>query len=291
VTEPELALVDAHVHFLDPRVLRYPWLAAAPALDRAWLPADYRAAHAGVPVESLVFVEANPSPEQAPEEVRFVQGLREREPVIGAIVAFVELLGPGAAAEIERLAEAEGVVGIRHNIQGNPPGFSLRPGFVEGVRRAGRSGLTFDLCATHDQLGEVVELARLCPDTRLVLDHCGKPPILEGALEPWAGWMARLAAEPHVWCKLSGLLTEADPERWRDEDLLPYAEVVAERFGAERLMYGSDWPVLTLASRSEGWYPFTRRFTGGWRRDDVRRFYHDNARAFYGLPTPQPDGP
>lgn len=273
-------VIDSHVHFWDPRVLEYPWLAGLPTLERPFLPADYRAAWGDAPVERVVFVEANPRPDQALAEVVFA----ESAPEVVGIVAFVELTAPDAVGHrLDELAVRPRVKGIRHNIQGNEPGFCVRPEFVEGVREAGRRGLTFDLCATHDQLAEVVELCELCPDTRLVLDHCGKPSIRTGQREPWTTAVAELAAMEHVWCKMSGLLTEADVGRWTEADLLPYAEHVVECFGAARLMYGSDWPVLTLAGDYPAWYQFTRRLTRNWSAQETGAFYHDNAVRFYRL--------
>lgn len=276
-------LVDAHVHFWDPGQLEYPWLQGLAALQRPFLPADFAAATAGVPVDKWVCVEANPRPDQGRAEVCWIRRLAEAEPRIAGIVAYTDLLSPGLGAELDWLADVPFVRGVRHNIQGNPPGFCLRPAFVEGVREVGRRGLSFDLCATHDQLGEVAELARRCPDTRLVLDHCGKPAIRIGAREPWASHISELAACPQVWCKLSGLVTEADPARRRDEDLLPYAEMVADRFGAGRMMYGSDWPVLAPVADYAEWYVFALRVAAAWSPAEARGFFHDNAVAFYRL--------
>jgi L-fuconolactonase len=280
------AVVDAHVHFWDPSVLSYPWLEDVPALNGPRLPPDFRAAHVDVPVVGIVVVEANPHPSRGIDEARWAARLARTEPGIAAIVAFVDLLDAGRDARIDRVVEVPGVRGVRHNIQGNAPGFCLQPGFVAGVREVGRRGLVFDLCATHDQLDEVVELVRRCPDTRFVLDHCGKPAVGAGLLDPWRRHVRELAEAGAVWCKLSGLLTEAGPGGWRDEDLLPYAEHVAEWFGAERLFYGSDWPVLTLAERPSEWYPFTRRFTREWSAEQADRFFRGNAAHVYGIQPP-----
>ncbi|MEJ2502082.1 MAG: amidohydrolase family protein [Gemmatimonadota bacterium] len=281
-----LSVVDAHVHFWDPAALSYPWLRTTPALDRPHRPRDYAAAHAGLPVEGCVFVEANARPDQNLDEARAVERLARAEPRIAAIVAFVDLTDRvGRSESLDRLAATPRVRGVRQNIQGHPPGFCLAAAFVEGVREVGRRGLPFDLCATHDQLDEVVALVHRCPDTRFVLDHCGKPAIREGRLEPWRGAIDRLAAYDTVRCKVSGLLTEAAPDRRGDAELLPYVEHVVERFGPARVMYGSDWPVVNLAGSGAEWYAFTRRFTRGWGADDTRRFYRDNAVRFYDLPV------
>jgi L-fuconolactonase len=275
-------IVDSHVHFWDPGVLEYPWLAAVPALDRAWVPEDHAEHFRDIAIEQLVFVEANPRADQGLREVDLIERYSRDSP-IGAIVAYVDLRGGRVEEVLDALADRPRVRGIRHNIQGNPPGFCLQPEFIEGVREAGRRQFSFDVCATHDQLEDVAELVRRCPGTRFVLDHCGKPGIRAGLLDPWRKHLAGIAGFENVWCKLSGLLTEADPARWRDEDLLPYVDHVVASFGPGRLMYGSDWPVLTLAARSDQWLAFTRRATRGWSAAETDALYHQNARGFYGL--------
>ena len=280
---PPTGVVDAHVHFWQPAELDYPWLADLPLLQRAFLPRDHAAACGAAPIEKLVFVEGNCRPDQALEEARFVEALAAEDRRIAGIVAFVDLTEARTAGRaLDALADVPLVRGIRHNIQGHPRGFCLQPAFVAGVREAGRRGLSFDLCITHDQLEDAIELARGCPDTRLVLDHCGKPPIAAGVLDPWRAHIETLAALDHVMCKLSGLLTEAGARRG-DEDLAPYAGHVAQSFGAGRLMYGSDWPVLTLAGTYDDWFGFTERFTAGWSAAGSRAFYRDNATRCYRL--------
>jgi L-fuconolactonase len=240
-------------------------------------------------VESALFVEANPHPARGAAEARRVQRLAASHPWIAGVVAFVDLTAPSAAPALDELADIPLVRGIRHNIQGNPPGFALQPAYVEGVREAGRRGLVVDLCITHDQLSEAIELVDRAPDTRFVLDHCAKPAIRDRLLDPWRADLARLAERPNVSCKISGLLSEAEPGAAADE-ILPYAAHVVEAFGTGRVMYGSDWPVLTLAGSHSGWYDFTRLLTRGWSDDEVRSFYHQSAFLTYSLP-PVADSP
>jgi L-fuconolactonase len=281
-------VVDAHVHFWDPAQLHYPWLDAVPSLDRAFLPPDYAAATEPISIDRIVFVEANCRATEARREVEFVERLAQREPRVAAIVAFVDLAqglggrGSGLGYTLDALASSPRVKGVRQNIQGQAGGFCRTRAFVDGVREVGRRNLVFDLCATHDQLGEVADLVHDCPETRFVLDHCGKPAIRERSVQPWSERIARLAAHDNVCCKVSGLLTEA-AAAWCPEDLLPYAARVVECFGPERVLYGSDWPVLTLAGDYGTWYGFTERFTSGWSPTDRSRFYGDNAARVYGL--------
>ena len=279
-----LGIVDAHVHFWDPSLLRYPWLDGLPALDRPFLPASYASATAGIPIDTMILVEANCLPPQTLGEVDFFEQIAGKQSHVAGIVAFASLTAP---AELDRTLDAlvarPLVRGVRHNIQGEPPGFCTQPSFVDGVRQAGARGLTFDLCATHHQLREVVELVRLCPDTRFVLDHCGKPAIRDRLVDPWRSDIADLAECANVWCKLSGLVTEASSSDWRQADLVPYASHVVEKFGTERVMYGSDWPVLTLATGYAAWFGFTEWLTKGWSDTERHGFYRENALRAYEL--------
>jgi L-fuconolactonase len=275
-----LTVIDSHVHFWDPGVLEYPWLRGVPALRRSFLPADLAAAPASPPPRRVIFVECNARPDQALEEVRFAESM----PEVAGIVAYGALdRTETLASRLDELCSRPRVRGVRHNIQENAPGFCLEPFFVEGVREVGRRGLSFDICATHDQLGEVAELCRRCPETRLVLDHCGKPPIRSGRIEPWADALRELASMDHVSCKVSGLFTEADPGSPDGDGVLEFARHAVECFGPRRLLYGSDWPVLTLAGELGAWYRFTLRLSEEWSEEDRRAFYHDNAVSFYRL--------
>jgi len=278
-------IIDTHVHFWDPRALRYPWLEQIPALGRPFVPDDYDAATSGLPIEKLVVVECDCDRSQGDRELKHFEALAKSDPRIAGIVAFVDLT---RGADVERTLEAASgsprVKGIRHNIQGEAPGFALQPTFVDAVRKVGARGFVFELCVTHDQLGDVIELVGSCPDTRFVLDHCAKPAIRDLSHEPWGVNIARLAERENVVaCKISGLLTEADHRRWRVEDVIPYAMHASDCFGASRVMYGSDWPVVTLAGEYLDWLDLTQRLTSSWTDEDRSAFYRDNAVRVYGL--------
>ena len=277
-------IVDAHVHFWDPRAMRYPWLEHLPVLERPFTPDDYAGVTDDVRVEKLLVVECDCERDGTMREVEFFERLAEVEPRIGGIVAFVDLTNAAARERtLEALSRVASVKGIRHNIQGEAPGFCVDPTFVEGVRRVGECGFTFDLCVTHDQLGDVIELVRACPDTQFVLDHCGKPAIRDQRFDPWRDDITRLSEVERVSCKISGLLTEADHRRWREEDIMPYATHVVDCFGTTRVMYGSDWPVLTLAGAYADWFELSQTLVATWSDTERRAFYHDNAVRTYAL--------
>jgi L-fuconolactonase len=276
-------IVDSHVHFWDPGVLRYAWQDNVPALRRPFLPADYQSAASVAPVEQIVFIEASSRPPDVLAEVQFVSEFLAIEPRITGLIAFANLaMRAKREAGLEALARFPRVKGIRHNLQREAPGFAVQPSFIEGVRSLERFNFTFDICVQHQQLPDVLELVARAPNVRFVLDHCGKPPIRDQVMEPWRTNITTLAHFDHVFCKLSGLITEAAVD-WRPDDLVPYVSHIIDSFGHDRVMYGSDWPVVTQTGSYVDWYAFTERFTDGWRPDQKRRFYHDNALGFYGL--------
>jgi L-fuconolactonase len=276
-------VIDAHVHFWNPGLLRYPWLAETPTLRRAFLPEHFAPLADGA-VDGVIVVEANCESSQAMTEVEFVDGLTAREPRVLASVAYVDLLDEDSRGEtLRHLSRRDRVVGIRHNIQGQLPGFCLSPAFVRGVNDVAERGFTFDLCVTADQLGDAIELVRRCPDARFVLDHCAKPAIRDDAFSSWAVSLERLAAHDRVSCKLSGLLTEARPDQRNADALRPYAQHAHACFGADRLLYGSDWPVCTLAGGETLWRDIVEELTASWSPSDRQAFDSDNAVRLYGL--------
>ena len=277
-------IVDAHVHFWDPARLRYAWLEDLPSLRRAFTPAEYFAA-VGDRVERVVFVEANCDASESRDEVAFVEHLAAADDRIAAIVAYADMSDPYLGCTLDAFAQRPLVRGVRHNIQGKLAGFCLRPAFVAGVREAGRRGFTFDICATHDQLGDVLALVQSCPDTRFVLDHGGKPRIGPAMLESWSEDLLRLAQCPNVCCKLSGLLTEADEAHRSRDALVPFAERILECFGVDRLMFGSDWPVVTMAGGFDAWLAVVEEIASAWSANERERFYAGTAAAVYGLPA------
>lgn len=296
---------DAHVHFWDPTRLSYPWLGSVPALARPFLPEDYppfapwtaavdatsrdTEAHEGeardatTTQHAVLFVEANCLSTENETEITFIGRLAERDARIRGIVAFVDLLDEKRRRSVlARLRELPLVRGVRHNIQGRASGFATQPPFVAGVEEVGRAGFAFDLCCTAGQLTEVTRLVRECPETRFVLDHCGKPAIAAGAFDTWSDELAALASLPNVACNLSGLLTEAGP-RASDDDLRRWGFHALQCFGVSRLIYGSDWPVCTLAGGLARWRAFVDDFTAAWTPEDRDVFFAGNAQRIYGV--------
>ncbi len=281
----ELPIIDTHVHFWDPRRVPLPWLAELPRLNRPFLPGDFAAAAGDLPVEALVFLECDAAPGHHLLELAFVGELAAGEPRLAAFVPHAPLeRGAAVEEDLVALAADPRVRGVRRLLQQErDPAFCLRPEFLEGLRLLPRHGLHFEITVYHHQMESVVALVERCPEVRFVLDHCGKPAIAAGLFEPWAGRIRRLAALPNIHCKLSGLVTEADHDRWREEELRPYIDHVLECFGADRVMFGGDWPVVTLAASYRRWVEIVSDALAGATESERRRIWHDNAQAVYRL--------
>jgi L-fuconolactonase len=275
--------IDAHVHFWDPARLPYPWLAEVPAIAGRHTQAELVTEAAGELPEAIVFVESAVAPVHASDEVRWVEAMTG-VPRVAAIVAQVAVdRGAETEAALAALGAHSFVRGVRHIIQAHPePDYAARPAFIAGVRRVGERGWTFDLCLAHTQLPASIDLVRACPETSFILDHAGKPDIRRGALDPWRAHIAALARLSNVVCKLSGLVTEADPATWTVAALRPYVEHLLSCFGPERLLFGSDWPVVNLAADYRRWLetalellePLPVAARAAVLSDNARRIYH-----------------
>ena len=279
-------VIDTHVHFWNPEVLRYPWIERGSPFDRTFSPEDYVRASAAAcaPSSGMIFIEADAHSSCSLEEACWVRALAAAEPRIRGIVARVALAeGRSVAADLDALAAIPLIKGIRDNIQGHAPGFALQSSFVEGVRQIGARGLHFELCLKHHQLDEALELARRCVQVPLVLDHCAKPDIRNGEREPWLARIRELASLPNIVCKISGLLTEADWERWRPEQVLWYARQAADAFGPDRVLFGSDWPVCEAAGGFERWWRVAETLAASWSDTDRESFFCRNAERVYRL--------
>lgn len=282
---PDFPIIDSHIHFWDTGRLRYPWLATVPKIDRPFGLEDYRAATAGLEVEAMVFVQAEAAPEQGLAEADWVAGLARQDTRIRALVAWAPLdRGRRAAAHLGALGRHVILRGIRQNIQAQPDlDFCLRPDFIEGVRMLADFGLSFDICVDHRHMENAVRLAEKAHAVPMVLDHIGKPAIRDGALDPWRRHLRALAAMPHVWCKLSGVATEADHDRWTDAHLRPFIDEAVEAFGPDRLMFGGDWPVVILAASYRRWIGVLDDALGSLSPADRHKIWRDNAARFYRL--------
>jgi len=282
---PGFPIIDTHVHFLDTNRFRYPWVREMPALNRPFLLDDYRKATASVDVEAMVFLQCEVDPSQAMEEAKWVMALAHDEPRIKVIVPWAPLEKPDVSrAFLEELRASPLVKGVRRQIQPEPdPEFCLRPDFVRGVQMLTRYEMSFDICISHVQMANTIKMVRQCPEVTFILDHIGKPDIKNHVRRPWSRELKILSELPNVYCKISGLITEADHEKWTKEDLKPYIDNVITCFGFDRVIYGGDWPVVTLAGEYSRWLDALEWALEGCSADELQKLFHDNALSVYKM--------
>src|SRR5882724_3625453 len=276
-------IVDSHVHMWDPVQFCYTWLDGLPTLNRSFKPVDFRAASASANVSKIIFVECGCEPTQSLAEVDWISNLTKSEARLKGIVAHTSLeRGDEARAELEILASRSLVKGVRRNLQSEPdPEFCLRPKFLAGVRLLAEFGFTIDLCLRREQLPAATELVRRVPEVTFTLDHLGKPDVRNKMFQPWANDLKALAVLPNVVAKVSGLTTEADWSAWRPADLTPYLNHALQSFGTRRLMFGSDWPVMTLATDYHRWLETVRAQLPLSKEEDWEQLFHTNAERIY----------
>ncbi|MFE9879096.1 amidohydrolase family protein [Streptomyces sp. NPDC005784] len=242
--------VDAHHHVWDLSVRNQDWITGPELrpLRRNFGIADLTPEADSTGVDRTVLVQTVTVAEETPE----LLALAERSALVAGVVGWTDLTRPDVADDLARLREMPGgrrLRGVRHQVQGErDPRWLLRPDVRRGLAAVADAGLVYDLVVLPRQLPACARAAAEHPGLTFVLDHLGKPLVATGALDPWAGAVRELAALPNTVCKLSGMVTEADPARWTVDDLRPYADTVLEAFGPDRTMFGSDWPVCTLAA-------------------------------------------
>jgi L-fuconolactonase len=278
-------IVDTHLHLWDPRRLRYPWLDDIPLLNKPYLLDDFNRACGSVQVEKMVFLQCECDFSQFMDEAAWVTSLAKQDARIEGIVPWAPLeKGDSARADLERLAANPLIKGVRRIIQFEPDmEFCLRPDFIEGVRALPDYDLSFDICVSHIHLANTIKMVRQCPNVQFILDHIGKPDIKNHVLDPWRREIKALSEFPNVWCKVSGLVTEADHQGWTKEDLKPYIDHVIECFGFDRVCYGGDWPVAYQATEYPHWVETLHWAVSGCSEAELKKLFRSNAITFYRL--------
>jgi L-fuconolactonase len=273
--------IDSHQHFWEYDPEQYGWMDdQMTVLQHDHLPVDLDAAQADLWFDGSVAVQAR----QSLEENKWLLELSNSNPRIRGVVGWVDLQSDEVNAQLAQFANHSRFVGVRHVVQDEPDdNFMLRAEFVHGISRLEDFGLTYDILIYPRQLPAAISLVKQFPKQAFVLDHIAKPLIKAGVQEPWAQQIRELAEYPNVYCKISGMVTEADWSSWKPEDFQPYLEVVLEAFGPERLMIGSDWPVCRLAGEYTPVMQLAIDFMQAHSAKHMDAFLGGNALAFYGI--------
>jgi L-fuconolactonase len=210
--------------------------------------------------------------------------LADRASLIKGVVGWVDLRSEAVEAQLAKFASHPKFVGVRHVVQDEPDdNFMLRPDFLRGIGKLKQFDVTYDLLIFPKQLPAAIKLVKRFSEQVFVLDHLAKPLIRNGVLSPWKEQTRELAQLPNVMCKVSGMVTEANWQRWKSDDFKPYLDVVLEAFGPDRVMYGSDWPVCLLAASYEQVFGLVKDFVARLGPEVEARFFGSNAARFYGL--------
>jgi L-fuconolactonase len=273
--------IDSHQHFwrYDPQ--QYDWITEEMrVLRRDFLPADLLLELRASEMDGSVAVQAR----QSLEETEFLLELAAKHDHIKAVVGWVDLQSPDVAESLHRFSRSKKFRGVRHVVQGEPDDrFMLRPEFCRGIGCLKDYGLTYDILIYARQLPAASELVARFPEQPFVIDHIAKPGIKAREIRLWAEQMRAIAQSPSVFCKVSGMVTEADWKNWKDEDILPYLDVVLEAFGPERLMFGSDWPVCLVAASYGRVKSLIEAYTDKLSPHQREAIFGGNAAKFYGL--------
>lgn len=272
--------IDAHQHFWIYNQREYGWIdGTMAAIRRDFLPADLKPEleHAGFAGSVLVQVR------QTLDETRWLLELAENNPFIVGVVGWVDLRSPRVRADLQSFAEKSKLVGIRHIVQAEPGDFLRDANFLRGISVLEEFDLAYDLLIYTKHLPLAAEFVKRFPRQRFVLDHLAKPPIKSGVVDLWARGIRELASFPNVHAKVSGLVTEADWQVWKPEDVRPYLDVAFESFGAKRLMIGSDWPVCTVAASYTRVVKLMTDYMKGYAVEDREAVFGGNAANFWRL--------
>lgn len=282
---PDFAIFDSHVHLIEPTRVPLSWGQEAPSINRPHRLAELDEARGQTEIDRLVFVEVDVVAGRHFDEVSMVEEMAAADQRISAIVAHAPLeLGDNVQTDLDEFQQRPLVKGIRRLIQSEKDrSWCTNDDFVTGVRHLTKRDLHFEICINHVQAASAIELVKLCPDVRFVLDHIAKPDIASSNLDPWRQHLSQMAELPNVWCKMSGLVTEADHNNWTIDDLRPYVDHVIQEFSFDRLMFGSDWPVVNLASSYDEWIQTMDALLVGVSNNELEKFYRQNARSFYRL--------
>jgi L-fuconolactonase len=276
--------IDSHQHFWRYDPVRHDWITDAMAvLKRDFLPPDLNRELQVNGIGASVAVQAD----QSEGETLFLLDLAKRYAVIAGVVGWVDLCADNLPERLEHFSRNDKLCGFRHVLQDEPDDrFMLRKAFVRGIATLGELDFTYDILIYPRQLPAAIELVQKFPEQPFVVDHIAKPPIKSHETTTWAQNIREIAAAPNVFCKLSGMVTEADWSHWTEDNFRPYLDIVFEAFGPDRLMFGSDWPVCLLA----GNYGQVKQIIetcvqklSGAEKDNI---FGSNAARFYGLTLP-----
>jgi len=273
--------IDAHQHFWKFDPVRDSWIGDnMSVIQRDFMPDDLKPILDKQGIDGCVAVQAD----QSEAETEFLLSLADGHDFIKGVVGWVDFRAADAGKLIERYSKFNKLKGFRHVLQGEADrALMLNPQFMNGIRALKRHDLIYDILIFPDQLGYTHQFVKNFSGTRFVIDHIAKPDIKNKNMDKWEMGIRAIARHENVWCKISGMVTEADWFSWTLSDFKPYLDVVFEAFGANRVMFGSDWPVCNVAGGYQQMLSVVKNYTARLSEDEQARFWGLNAVEFYNL--------
>jgi L-fuconolactonase len=288
---PNFPIIDTHLHIWDFNQLNYSAFKGHPLFGRSYQIEDYQRDCGDLDIEAMVFLECyadfSSNNGQYIEEIKFVEESSKRDPRIKGIVPMAPVEWGSRVETIleEMTSNHPAVKGIRRIIEfdKDPRALALSGNFIEGVNRLAKFGYHFEINVNHTQMDIVKDFVKMVPEVRMILDHCGKPGIVEGAIEQYQNDVAELSKHPNLWIKLSDLPVEADHNSWTEDDLRPYIDATFESFGFDRTIYAGDYPICLQATTLPRWVEVLDAALSGCSHEELWNFYRENANKFYNL--------
>jgi L-fuconolactonase len=275
--------IDSHQHFWHYNAARDGWITdEMTELRRDFLPEELIRQMRASGIDGSIAVQAD----QSETETHFLLKLAESHPEIVGVVGWVDLKAENISERLDYVSHFEKLLGFRHIVQAEPDdGFLLQEDFLRGIKALERHGFTYDILIYERHLPVAAEFVRRFPSQRFIIDHLAKPCIKKKQLDDWARGMRAIAANQNVYCKVSGMVTENDWRLWKEADFKPYLDVVLEAFGADRLMFGSDWPVCLVAASYGQVKDIVAHYTHDLSQSEKEKIFGLNAARFYGVKT------
>ncbi|NIJ45888.1 L-fuconolactonase [Wenyingzhuangia heitensis] len=274
-------VIDSHQHFWNYEPVKHEWIDDEMAvIRRDFTPEDLQKVYSENDIDGCVVVQAD----QTLEETNFLIDLASKNNFIKGVVGWVDFRGDNIDDVLEHYSQFDVLKGFRHVVQGEADhNFLLRDNFLKGISKLEKYDFVYDILVFPHQLGTVLEFVKKFPNIKFVIDHIAKPYIKDGFYDGWAVLMAEIAKHPNVYCKISGMVTEADYKTWTPEQLEPYLQLVLDSFGTDRIMFGSDWPVCLVAGNYTEIKETITNFIAKLSLPEQSAIMGENAIKFYNL--------
>ncbi|WP_119791621.1 amidohydrolase family protein [Flavobacterium anhuiense] len=272
--------IDSHQHFWKFDPVRDSWIdETMQNIQRDFLPKDLEPLLKENEFEGCVAVQAS----QSEEETHFLLDLAAKNDFIKGVVGWIDLRNENIEGRLQFFSDQKKLKGFRHVVQGEADDFMDGAEFRRGIAALQPFNYTYDILIFHRQLPAAMCLVKDFPNQKFVIDHIAKPDIKSGSIDSWKKGIEEIAKYDNVWCKISGMVTEADWKNWKPEDLKPYLDVIFENFSIDKLMYGSDWPVLNVASDYHEVVKTLEDYVSKFSVEDQNKIWFENAKEFYKL--------